>query len=96
MVDNFLDHIELKMHQKKRFVEFPTVLDLIKGEPSNFELSISNSIAKMPLYHRDSIYKRNFQNIVEKSIGVVFVNSGTLNLPFAPSTQVEEKLKRSV
>ena len=95
MVDNLLDHIIKKRDKKYQFVEFPSVLDQIKSEGAQFELSISNTIAKLDLYHKSSIYKQSFQNIVEKSIGLVFVNSKALELEYTKG-KIEDGLKRAV
>ena len=89
MVENLLTHIMNKQDPKYQSVEFPSVLDQIKTDDAEFELSISNTIAKLQLFHRSSKYKHDFNNIVEKSIGLVFVNTKTLDLPY-----VEEKLEK--
>ena len=47
MVENLLTHIKNKQDPKYQSVEFPSVLDQIKTDDAEFELSISNTIAKL-------------------------------------------------
>lgn len=47
MVENLLTHIKNKQDRKYQSVEFPSVLDQIKTDDAEFELSISNTIAKL-------------------------------------------------
>ena len=82
MVENLLDHIILKQHPKLKIVEFPSVLEQIRTDDAKFELAVSNTIKKLTLYHRSSVYKRKYENVVSKSIGLIFVNTGTKNLPY--------------
>ena len=49
------------------------------------------------MYHKSSIYKREHNDVVESSIGIVFANSTTLNLPYYKEEgKLEEKLKNAV
>ena len=82
MVENLLDHIILKQHPKLKIVEFPSVLEQIRTDDAKFELAVSNTIKKLTLYHRSSVYKKKYDNVVSKSIGLIFVNTGTKNLPY--------------
>ena len=90
MIENIIDHIKFKQDKVKKYVEFPGVLEQIKTDDANFEVSISNTCERLKLYHRNSLYKRTFQNIVGKTIGVIFINSTCLNLPH----QIETLEKR--
>ena len=56
----------------------------MKTDDASFELAVSNSIEKLTLYHRSSAYKYSYKNVVGKSIGMVFVNSATLNKDYNP------------
>lgn len=47
----------------------------MKADDANFELNVSNTIEKLTLYHRTSIFRRKFENVVGKSIGIIFTNS---------------------
>ena len=82
MVQNLLDHLVLKQNHLTKSVQFPKVLDQVKSDDANFELSVSNSIQKLTLYHRSSAYKSSYKNVVGKSIGIIFVNSRTKDLPY--------------
>ena len=49
------------------------------------------------MFNRSSIYKREHNNVVESSIGIVFSNSSTINLPYVKEEgQIEEKMKNAV
>ena len=82
MVENLLDHLMLKRDVVRKTVPFPRVLDQMKSDDANFELSVSNSIQKLILYHRSSAYKHSYKNVVGKSIGMIFINNGTHGLPY--------------
>ena len=56
MVQNCLDHILFKQDKVKKFVEFPSVLEQINTDDANFEVNISNTIERLKLYHRTSLY----------------------------------------
>ena len=58
----------------------------IKTDDASFEVVVSNTIEKMTLFHRSSTYKNSYENVVGKSIGVVFVNSKTKNKEFIEET----------
>ena len=73
MVRELLANILNQQDEKTFAVEFPSVLH--KAIDVNFELSISKNTQRLTLYHRKSIYKPNYSNIVAKKIGVIFVNS---------------------
>ena len=79
MVANLLDHLMLKQDPVRKTISFPRDLDQLKTDDASFELSVSNSIEKLTLYHRSSTYMYSYKNVVGKSIGVVFVNSASLN-----------------
>ena len=97
MVENLLTHIKNKQDPKYQSVEFPSVLDQIKTDDAEFELSISNTIAKLQLYHRSSKYKHDFSNNVEKSIGLVFVNTTTKDLPYVEKQEkLDKRLKTAL
>ena len=89
MVENLLDHLILKQHPKLKIVEFPSVLEQIRTDDAKFELAVSNTIKKLTLYHRSSVYKRKYENVVSKSIGLVFVNTGTIKKPYNAANIVE-------
>ena len=50
-------------------------MEKMHSDDADFELSVSNSIKRMKLYHKSSSYKQKFDNVVTHSIGLVFVNS---------------------
>ena len=58
------------------------MLEQIRTDDAKFELAVSNTIKKLTLYHRSSVYKRKYENVVSKSIGLIFVNTGTKNLDY--------------
>ena len=95
MVENLLDHLILKQHPKLKTVEFPSVLEQIRTDDAKFELAVSNTIKKLTLYHRSSVYKRKYENVVSKSIGLIFVNTGTKNLPYN-SESIVKRQKRAI
>ena len=86
MVENLLDHLILKQNPKTKTVEFPSVLEQIRTDDAKFELSVSNTIKKLTLYNRSSVYRSKYENVVSQSIGLVFVNTGTKNLQYNSET----------
>ena len=46
-----------------------------QNEMPELEYKVSKSLARLSLYHRRSIHKPKFSNVVSKSIGVLVVNS---------------------
>ena len=58
------------------------MLEQIRTDDAKFELAVSNTIKKLTLYHRSSVYRRKYDNVVSKSIGLIFVNTETKNLPY--------------
>ena len=82
MIKNILNHIRFKQDKVKKSVEFPGTLEQIKADDANFELSVSNTIERLTLYHRSSVYRRKYNNIVKKCIGIIFVNSQSKTLSY--------------
>ena len=74
MVANLLDHLRTKQDKATLCVEIPTVLHQMKGDDENLELSASNTIQTLRLYHKDSLYKHYFARTAVKAIGRVFIN----------------------
>ena len=72
------------------------MLEQIRTDDAKFELAVSNTIKKLTLYNRSSVYRRKYENVVSKSIGLIFVNTGTntkaKNLPYdKDSLQIRRK-----
>ena len=82
MIKNIIDHIQFCQDKVKKSVEFPGTLEQIKADDANFELSVSNTIERLTLYNRSSIYRSNYTNIVKKCVGIVFVNSQCKTLQY--------------
>ena len=95
MVENLLDHLILKQHPKIKIVEFPSVLEQIRTDDAKFELAVSNTIKKLTLYHRSSVYRKKYENVVSKSIGIIFVNTRTKKLEYNKES-IEMRKKRAV
>ena len=55
----------------------------MKTDDADFELSVSNNIQKLSLYHKDSLYKPFYENPVSNSIGVIFVNTHSKGFKYA-------------
>ena len=64
MVENLLDHLILKQNPITKTVEFPSVLEQIRTDDAKFELSVSNTIKKLTLYNRSSVYRSKYENVV--------------------------------
>ena len=58
MVKNILHHIRNRQDKVLKTVEFPGVLDKIDADDATFELSVSNTIERLRLFHRSSIYPK--------------------------------------
>ena len=82
MIKNIIDHIQFCQDKVKKSVEVPGTLEQIKADDANFELSVSNTIERLTLYNRSSIYRSNYTNIVKKCVGIVFVNSQCKTLQY--------------
>ena len=59
--------------QEKKMIEFPSVLRKVLN--ANYELNISKDAQRLSLYHRTSLYKPNYRNVVAKKLGIIFVNT---------------------
>ena len=55
----------------------------MKTDDADFELSVSNNIQKLSLYHKDSLYKPFYENPVSNSIGVIFINTHSKGFKYA-------------
>jgi len=60
MVKDFITNILRRLDKKTLHVTFPDCLDQMKTEDADFESAVSNTIQKLNLFHRESIYKANF------------------------------------
>ena len=58
MVKNILNHITYRQDKVKKAVEFPGVLDKINSDDATFELNVSNTIERLILMHRSSIFPK--------------------------------------
>ena len=95
MLNNLFENILNKQDKVTLSVEFPGVLSQIRTDDANFELSLSNTIQKLTLYHKDSTHKplmTQFKNTVGKAIGVIIINNGSLNRNYSPGTFKDPKL----
>lgn len=95
MLNNLFENILNKQDKVTLSVEFPGVLSQIRTDDANFELSLSNTIQKLTLYHKDSTHKplmTQFKNTVGKAIGIIFINNGSLNRNYSPGTFKDPKL----
>ena len=75
MIKNYFDNILNKQDKETKSVEFPRVMEKMHSDDAAFELTVSNSIQKMILYHKSSPYRPCFNNVVTHSLGAVFLNS---------------------
>ena len=57
MLGNLFENILNKQDKVTLSVEFPGVLSQIRTDDANFELSLSNTIQKLTLYHKESTHK---------------------------------------
>ena len=74
MIKDFIDNIYRRTDRIQFKVMFPDVLYQMKTEDANFEMADSNSIQKLNLYHRQSIYKSQYHGAATKQIGIIFAN----------------------
>ena len=82
MLQSLFENILNKQDKVTLSVEFPGVLSQIRTDDANFELSLSNTIQKLTLYHKESTHKplmNQFKNTVGKAIGVIIVNIAILS-----------------
>ena len=56
------------------------MFDQIKTDDAKFEISASNTIERLALYHKNSKFKAKFKNEVGETIGLIIVNSRVPNL----------------
>ena len=84
MVKNVISHMKRMLDRVRKSVEYPGVLENIKADDATFELSISNTIERLQLFHRTSIYPPKFTKVVGqgKTVGIIFINSRARNLIF--------------
>ena len=75
MIKNLLDNIINKQDKNTLSVTFPDVLNRMVSDDANFELSVSNTIQKLDLFHKNSLNKPSYPNTVGKSIGLIFINN---------------------
>ena len=79
MITDFIKNIWKRQHVKKLYVRFPDCLDQMKTVDANFETAISNTIQKLDLYHRESIFKSVYHQAAINTIGVIFVNTQSID-----------------
>ena len=77
MIKDFIDNIWKRQDKKKLSVQFPDCLDQMKTADADFESAISNTIQKLNLYHRSSVFKSRYPTL-SSTIGVIFVNTRSL------------------
>ena len=69
------------------------MLNKIKTYDEDIELSVSDSIETLRLFHRDSPYQLRFKHTVRASIGLIIVNLASKDLEYAPiHTTVEDEV----
>ena len=51
----------------------------MKTDDAKFEISASNTIERLALYHKNSKFKAKFKNEVGETIGLIIVNSRVPN-----------------
>ena len=71
------------------------MLSQIRTDDANFELSLSNTIQKLTLYHKNSTHKplmTQFKNTVGKAIGVIVINNASKNKVYNPGNFKDPKL----
>ena len=90
MVNNLLENIKLKQHPVALSVTFPDVLNRMRADDANFELSVSNTIQRLKLYHKDSMSKPYYPNTINESIGLIFVNTHSKDLVYEPKVPIVE------
>jgi hypothetical protein len=78
MVNDFINNIWRRLDKKTLAVRFPDCLDQMKTEDADFEMAVSNTIQKLNLFHRESIYKAHYTQMVSNKVGVIFINSKTI------------------
>jgi hypothetical protein len=91
MVNDFIDNIWRRLDKKTLSVTFPDCLDQMKTEDADFEMAVSNTIQKLNLFHRESIYKAHYAEKVTSQMGVIFMNSKTLDKEY-----YTDKLRQSL
>ena len=69
-----------------KVAHLPGVFDQIKTDDAKFEISASNTIERLALYHKNSKFKAKFKNEVGETIGLIIVNSRVPNF-----ANIEEK-----
>ena len=69
LLQSILSHSD----QEKNLIEFPSVLRKVLN--ANYELNVSKDAQRLSVYHRTSLFKPNYRNVVAKKIGVIFVNT---------------------
>ena len=95
MLQSLFENILNKQDKVTLSVEFPGVLSQIRTDDANFELSLSNTIQKLTLYHKESTHKplmNQFKNTVGKAIGVIIVNNASKNKTYNPGTFKDPKM----
>ena len=85
-VKNILEHVSARQDPVKKSSVLPGVFDQIKTDDAKFEISVSNTIERLELFHRNSKHKATFSNEVGEILGYIFVNSKTKDLRFSKNS----------
>ena len=81
-VKNILEHVLASQNPLTKKAQLPGVFDQIRADDAKFEISVSNTIERLELYHRNSKHKATFKNEVAETIAYIFVNSKVKDLKF--------------
>ena len=82
-VKNVLEHVLARQDPVKKSAELPGVFDQIKADDAKFEISVSNTVERLELFHRISKQKAVFKNEVGEVLGYIFVNTKVKDLKFS-------------
>ena len=62
----------------------------MRTDDANFEVSVSNTIQNLKLYHADSLAKPWLPNTVTDTFGLVFVDTKSRDLVYEPKTPIND------
>ena len=79
---SMIEAIEKSMNPRTLSADLPAAFNILKTEDPNFEMTITNTTQELKLYHKRSLHRPRYSNTATKTIGVIFVNTKSLELQY--------------
>ena len=82
VVISMIEAIEKSMNPRTLSADLPAAFNILKTKDPNFEMTITNTTQELKLYHKRSLHRPRYSNTATKTIGVIFVNTKSLELQY--------------